>query len=526
MQRPLCLHVARLVATVVGVVGAVLATTANIWDASTVVWPQLFPQLPQMDSLLLAVDDSTTRHGRAFDDPLFCAVLDERGQEFAKWNAWDTVTGKTHPSARGLAMIDVIGVMSPMSVSSGLKRGSEPEHSRFGTIAARAGCMHYPYTTGLVLEHVVNRAERTKWAERDLGCVAMTFHMARTFLKTAWPVVVKRNLSVVMITEWGDDAAPWELLKCDLEWSPVDVIRTFLRSPHLLHWYTQNWDLAPSPHKRIGNHHGSKAHNECSDGIASNSWPSQDVPFCAPDDVEILRKVSPLPIGIDLWRTPWPRPANASRLATLNVCPLRTMLGSLRAAKDSSPLFAAKTLRVLVAFGGDRNTRRSDYEALAALGPTLVTNMHQEALKKPSPDGVQAGDVGLFDYWGVTANHTFVAAPASHGQDCFREWEALALGTVPVRRSRERRFRGRRPIFRCGCSLPPILPSSHPSLASRSRRIRLRGMDLSTLYTLSYRTSSLTNGRISPRRHCYAGGKTSLDALVKNRSHTQTSRAF
>jgi hypothetical protein len=55
----------------------------------------------------------------AFDDPLFCAVLDERGQEFAKWNAWDTVTGKTHPSARGLAMIDVIGVMSPMSVSSG-----------------------------------------------------------------------------------------------------------------------------------------------------------------------------------------------------------------------------------------------------------------------------------------------------------------------------------------------------------------------------------------------------------------------
>ena len=379
--------------------------------------------------------------GRGYDDPGFCRALYERDSEFGAWTQWNTVTGHPHPSVRGLAMIDALGVLAPMStgVGNATEAVNEREHSRFGSIEANAGCAHYPYTTGVSLEHIVATAVQSEWGERDVGCVAMTFEETKSFILTAWPVVIEHNLSIVIVSAWGDGSAPWEMLKCDLEWSAVASIATFLRSPNLLHWYTQNWDLAPSPHKRRGYYSsgGVNAHDKCSDGIPLDSWPAHDVPFCAPNDVDILRKVSPLPIGMDFWRLPWPRSAkNVTRnAARTNTCPLRTMMHTLGAAKRASPPFAEKTLKVLIAFGEHRNTRITDYAVLSALGETLVTDVPRTIGKVPPAD-----------LWTMTTQHAFVAAPASHGQDCYREWEALALGTVPVSRRASTRLHGNAPL--------------------------------------------------------------------------------
>ena len=389
---------------------------------------------PLLRQIAFAPLPPAPRRGGGHSDPRFCSTLDGRATDFVHWKKWSTVTGHSHPSAEGLAMVDALGVLSPMSPRD---RGPpEPEHSRFGTIAARAGCAHYPYSTGVALEHILPAAVKSRWGKNDVGCVAMTFQQfvgrrmlgdetIDGFMRNAWPVVLAKNISLAILTEWGDDSAPWELLTCELRMTPKQVA-AFVRTPNLLHWYTQNWDLAPSPHKRI--HYRTAGtdvptHDACVDNIARKSWPLHDVPFCAPRDVDVLRKVSPLPIGMDFMRTPYPRSPNASMLDARNTCPLRTMLEEMTSVKAAALPFAEKKAKLLVAFGGARNTRLGDYRALASLSSAVVTDLPK-----------MGGRVAVETMWKIASEHMFVASPASHGQDCFRQWEAMALGSVPVRR--------------------------------------------------------------------------------------------
>ena len=369
-----------------------------------------------------------SRRGAGHVDPRFCRTLDAHANAFMGWHSWATSTGEPHPSAEGLAMVDALGTFSPMSSTADPSHsGLEPEHSRFGSIAARAGCAHYPYRTGVALEHILSKSSEL---ETNSLCVAMTFYQftnpSKGFMSKAWPVVLARNLSIVVLTEWGDNNAPWELLRCELKLTP-SAIAAFIRAPQLVHWYTQNWDLAPSRNKRIHFFGGGKLHDECVDRISSN--PKEDVSFCAPRDDDILRKVSPLPIGMDLWRSPFPRVANVSASAVLArryenfslECPLRTMLNELNKVTAAALPFLERKPKLLLAFGGTRNTRVADYRALSSLSSDLVTDLVK-----------LRGRVEVGELWKVTSEHRFVAAPASHGQDCFRQWEAMALGTVPI----------------------------------------------------------------------------------------------
>lgn len=46
---------------------------------------------------------------RGSEAPAFCRTLDRDVADFNKWNGWLTVSGRQHPSAAGLAMVDEIG---------------------------------------------------------------------------------------------------------------------------------------------------------------------------------------------------------------------------------------------------------------------------------------------------------------------------------------------------------------------------------------------------------------------------------
>ena len=170
----------------------------------------------------------------------------------------------------------------------------------------------------------------------------------------------------------------------------------FVNDRRLLHWWVQNYDLR-----------GCNVWTGCARALLRSRW--------------LSRKVSPLPIGLDLHkfaeRPPPSGGARDERGRRRRACEQQTELNAIRA---SLPAFADRPAALLAPFSCARADRRAACEALkrpiAPGAPPLATFFA----------GTRA------EMWRAMGAHAFVAAPTGHGLDTHRAWEALALGSVPV----------------------------------------------------------------------------------------------
>lgn len=161
---------------------------------------------------------------------------------------------------------------------------------------------------------------------------------------------------------------------------PVSL-ESFLNDGRLLHWWVQNYDLL-----------GCNPYSGCS-----------HLPAGSP----LAAKVSPIPIGLDLHTAAEKlRPPRAE-----SACAQQRELDATRARL---PAFRARPARLLAPF----KCREDRRDACTALRP---------------PAGVATFFAGpRAKMWRAAGGYAFVAAPAGHGVDTHRLWEALALGSVPV----------------------------------------------------------------------------------------------
>ena len=84
-----------------------------------------------------------------------------------------------------------------------------------------------------------------------------------------------------------------------------------------------------------------------------------------------------------------------------------------------------------------RNGFSCSASADQAPSKTILGAAIRSAGTAPSGDGTEAEAAERLRTWPyyATALHSrFVASPAGHGRDCYRTWEALALGAIPVMR--------------------------------------------------------------------------------------------
>ena len=302
------------------------------------------------------------------------------------------------------------------------------------TVAARC-CQVYPFETGMDFQHLRRPA---------FIFMNMRDPIVSHFLNKGFPTLVARNISFTLMLAGDDRSAPWEMFCCIRNFAGfrdangtkllgAAALRHFIGSPLLKHLYTQNYDLLPHENKRI--HYSS-----CADRVALGSGPHQGQnPLDSTlgwgqhaGDEALLRKVSPIPIGIRL---------TVARLGSERIAPFglpysapnktegwtdcrKTDGGELRAlrrARADAPCFARKKDRILITFRPDpKKDRRQQAHRLLTRPGMPVTFA---TTKRELPPEALYRKIG---------EYKFVAAPASHGQDTMRFWEALYMGSIPV----------------------------------------------------------------------------------------------
>ena len=260
-----------------------------------------------------------------------------------------------------------------------------PPHKERESVTALAAkcCSVYPGQTGA----------RGESAKGTVTFVAIHFKQFAAFFAHAWPVLGRRNKSVVLYTFGNDDNMPWEFFQC--HGLGTDRLRAFLGAPQLRAWYTQNLDAARSPNKRRG-------HSKCADGLMK-SWPKYDS-----DINDTLRaKLHPVPIGIKILTG-----------RSGDDCAAKRTLDALRTLPR--PPFSRRSPQIWVALGvaGARRDRRAEVVKLLSGQPDVAN--------------VVEGHLDQNEFYRQITQFQFVAAPGSHGQDTYRFWEAVTLGAVPV----------------------------------------------------------------------------------------------
>jgi hypothetical protein len=194
---------------------------------------------------------------------------------------------------------------------------------------------------------------------------------------------------ITVVSGQEDIGVPRELFRLGLRRDqsvPMPLsIEAFVLDPRLLHWWVQNFDLL-----------GCNPYSGCSK---------------LRREAPLARKVSPIPLGLDLHTF-------AEKLPPSQRVPACAQQAELEAIRNSLPPFGRRPDRILAPFG----CRKDRLDACAAL--------------RIKPNGAPA--VADFfkgpraQMWRAMGEHAFVAAPRGHGIDTHRLWEVLALGSVPV----------------------------------------------------------------------------------------------
>ena len=134
----------------------------------------------------------------------------------------------------------------------------------------------------------------------------------------------------------------------------------------------------------------------CTNRIAGGAPHDSDV---HPREQHLIAKVSPLPIGIKLPCQPHVTAAYRSIVAT-------------------SPPLLARNLQILVAFETARSRDRRKYALWELTRSCCQKRLHHRST-----------ETEMFE---LIAKASFVASPASRGQDTHRFWETIALGAIPI----------------------------------------------------------------------------------------------
>ena len=157
--------------------------------------------------------------------------------------------------------------------------------------------------------------------------------------------------------------------------------------PSLVH---QNFDLLRSAGKRINFRSSDAFESGCTQRIGLEPHHDSDV-----DPSEgLVAKVSPIPIGIGL----------------------DCQLLPAGAVVEAAPPLHKRRLEIAVTFSHSlmRDRRKTALRELHSSHFIELPYMNTSAL------------------WGSLSSFAFVAAPASSGQDTFRFWEAIWLGSIPI----------------------------------------------------------------------------------------------
>lgn len=218
------------------------------------------------------------------------------------------------------------------------------------------------------------------------------------FYTRLWPELQRQNRTFSLVTVHSDASTPYELFACRMRNS--SKLRSFLAHPLLQHWYTMNYDLLPSAGRRIRFTTHDSYERSCIEKIAW--YPQHDSDIHPIHDADLVSKVSPLPIGLPPWECSDP------------------MLSEWRAEVQKVKPQQSRVLKILVTFA----------QSIGCYGPC---DRRKEALQElRSSSTFVLRRVPRARMYETMGNFSFVAAPASRGQDTFRFWEAIGLGAFAI----------------------------------------------------------------------------------------------
>jgi hypothetical protein len=209
---------------------------------------------------------------------------------------------------------------------------------------------------------------------RDAELVWVRLSWLRSFIKQVLPFVKGR---FVLATGDSDSSVPSELGR---------ESQAILDSPHVLHWYTQNYD------ESLGQ-----------------------------------QKISPLPIGIDFHMQSqgpcWGEGA-ASAEEQQQV---------LMSVRDALPPLEQRIPKVYIDFAWQRGLGLRHYRRFHPLKGTRFRENRRRIVNKLRKNplvALQETALPRTEMWRARGQYAFVLSPHGMGLDCHRTWEALALGHI------------------------------------------------------------------------------------------------
>lgn len=177
------------------------------------------------------------------------------------------------------------------------------------------------------------------------------------------------------------------------------TLEQFLNDERLVVWYAQNYDVGCSPITGI----------------------------CTPVDLydkPVLRKLQPLPLGIDLHTWAEKRNMTSTKFKKL-VARQRLDLSS---AANASAAFLKKRTSMVVSFGC---TFKQDQVRMQTRG-VLCSLLNEFKDKNWIVPTALKGEQGRRDFWHALQGNAFAIAPFGRGLDTHRLWETLHLRSVPI----------------------------------------------------------------------------------------------
>jgi hypothetical protein len=182
------------------------------------------------------------------------------------------------------------------------------------------------------------------------------------------------------------------LVTPDSDWSMPSSVPNweyFLSDKRIARWFVQNYDMGIGA---VGKHNYALLHS----------------------------KLEPIPIGLDM-HTLWHRASYFGSMRGWRAKPTEQQY-TLDCIRHTMPLFSQRPPHAYINFwGSDHNHSRAAPFALASeLNKEWVTAEGEGVIVTRQTSWLRHGE------------HAFVISPPGNGLDCYRTWEALALGSVPI----------------------------------------------------------------------------------------------
>jgi hypothetical protein len=210
---------------------------------------------------------------------------------------------------------------------------------------------------------------------------------------------------ITLVSGLNDIGAPWEAwglgrmefvrrLWGETTKNTVEDLKSFILDKRLVHWYAQNYDL-----------------------VGCNSFTCSGI---NDTDIEIVKKVSAIPIGVDFHTSFKGSLSSKQRdrpLEKREICRQQTQLIEIR--NKLVPLLE-RPLRVSAEF----SCSKDDWK------PSRTELCRYLADKHPDIDTTPKGNRNAF--WSSLGSYAFSFAPPGRGQDTHRFWEILQMGSVPI----------------------------------------------------------------------------------------------